>query len=276
MRVDLHVHTTASDGTWTPVELITEASKQHLGVLAVTDHDSVGNVVECKRLAKAEGIRFIEGTEINSTKAGMNFHVLGYGIDIDNPHLKELMAHNIYLMEQIDIKSIALLEQAGWSVDVEEFKRYTYDRRRGGWASLAYLIDKRLCTGVNDFFKRIFTKEYELGFPCFPSISQVIKTIHEAGGIAICAHAASGFHGPGLEKVLDLLRVEAFDGYECYHSNHSEEDVKRLLLFCQENNLYITGGSDCHGNFVPGRFLGEPRVEVKQIRLPLLTKDIEA
>lgn len=272
MRVDLHIHTTASDGTWTAEELIAEAVKKQIGVLAITDHDSVGNVQEGRRLAKDNGIRFLEGTEINSTKAGINFHVLGYGIDIEHPRLKELMAHNIYLMEQIDIESIALLEQAGWPVSVKEFVKYTYDRRRGGWASLAYLIDKKLCTGVNDFFKRIFTKEHELGFPEFPSISQVINTIHEAGGLAICAHAASGFHGPGLEQVLALLQEEAFDGYECYHSNHSEEDAQRLRQLCQENNLYITGGSDCHGSFVPGRYLGQPQVKLEQIKLPLLTK----
>lgn len=273
MRVDLHIHTTASDGTWTPEELIGEALNKGVDILAVTDHDSVGNVLECKRLALANNLGFLAGVEINSTKAGRNFHVLGYGIDIAHPQLQELMAHNIYLMEQIDIQSIELLEREGWPVSTKEFINYTYDRRRGGWASLAYLIDKQLCSGVNDFFQRIFTKEHALGFPTFPSISQVIKTIHEAGGVAICAHAASGFHGPGLEQVLSLLGEEAFDGYECYHSNHSQEDVKRLLAFCKENNLFITGGSDCHGQFVPGRFLGEPIVELEQISLPILNRE---
>lgn len=270
MRTDLHIHTTASDGTWTPEELIAQALKTGIKVLAATDHDSVGNVEECSRLAKEAGLGYVVGTELNSTKADINFHILGYGVDIKHPRLVELMAHNIYLLEQVDIESIAMLEKSGWPVSAEEFKGYTYDRRRGGWSSLAYLIDKGLCTGVNDFFKNIFTKEYELGFPEFPSISQVINTIHEAGGLAICAHAASGFHGPGLERVLELLKVESFDGYECYHSNHSQEDAERLVAFCRENQLYITGGSDCHGSFVPGRFLGQPQVEIEQLNLPYL------
>lgn len=270
MRADLHIHTTASDGTWTPEELIAEAVKTGIKVIAATDHDSVGNVEECSRLAKEAGLGYVVGTELNSTKADINFHILGYGVNIKHPGLVELMEHNIYLLEQVDIDSIAMLEKAGWPVNVEEFKGYTYDKRRGGWGSLAYLMDKGLCTGVNDFFKNIFTKEYELGFPEFPSISQVINTIHEAGGLAVCAHAASGFHGPGLERVLDLLKVESFDGYECYHSNHSPEDAERLVAFCRENNLYITGGSDCHGSFVPGRVLGQPKIEVEQLNLPYL------
>ena len=137
------------------------------------------------------------------------------------------MQHNEALLEQKDVDSIHLLARDGWPVDEAEFARYTYDRRRGGWRALAYLIDKGLCTGVGDFFKRIFTPEHVLGFPEFPPISEVIAAIHAAGGAALCAHAASGFHGPGLERVLNILRTEKFDGFECYHSNHSEEGTQR-------------------------------------------------
>ena len=106
-----------------------------------------------------------------------------------------------------------------------------------------------------------------MGFPEFPSISEVISAIHGAGGVAICAHAASGFHGPGLERVMDLLRVEPLDGFECYHSGHSKEGTERLLRHCKKHNLLISGGSDCHGTFVPGRSLGEPYVDTSMLRL---------
>lgn len=270
MFIDLHIHTTASDGTWTPSELITQAKLHNLGAIAVTDHDSIDNVAEAQRLALSAGLKFIPGSELNSTKAGINFHVLGYGIDIHNPRLTKLMRYNIELLRDKDIQSIVLLEQEGWPVSATEFAYYTYDRRRGGWAALAYLIDKGLCTGVNDFFQRIFTPEHDLGFPEFPSIAEVIDTIHQAGGVAICAHAASGFHGPGLDNVINLLRAEKFDGFECFHSNHTAADTKRLLEHCHKHNLLISGGSDCHGTFVPGRTLGQPRVDSSQIYLPHL------
>ena len=267
LRADLHIHTTASDGTWTPQELVQEVQKAGLGLFAVTDHDSVANVAEAGRLAHKAGLKFLPAAEICSTKADLSFHILGYGIDIKNKPLLELMRHNEGLLEQKDVDSIRLLARAGWAVDEAEFANYSYDRRRGGWRALAYLIDKGLCTGVSDFFSRIFTPEYDLGFPTFPSIEEVIKAIHGAGGVALCAHAASGFHGPGLEKVMDLLRVENFDGFECYHSNHNEEATKRLLAHCQKHKLLISGGSDCHGTFVPGRHLGEPYVDTSMINL---------
>lgn len=107
-----------------------------------------------------------------------------------------------------------------------------------------------------------------MGFPVFPSIGAVISAIHGAGGVALCAHAASGFHGPGLEQVLKILQEEPFDGFECYHSGHTEEGTKALLEHCHKHGLMISGGSDCHGTFVPGRFLGVPEVDTAELYLP--------
>ncbi len=268
MKADLHIHTTASDGTWTPAELVAEAQKTGLSAIAVTDHDSVENVAATQKLALAAGLKFIPASEVCATKNDICFHVLGFGIDITNKALLELLHHNEYLLEQKDVDSIAMLERDGWDVSVKDFANYTYDRRRGGWRSLAYLQDKGLCKDVNDFFKRIFTAEHDLAFPTFPTISEVISTIHGAGGVAICAHAASGFHGPGLAKVLELLTVEKFDGFECFHSGHNEESTQALLKHCKENGLLISGGSDCHGTFVPDRNLGEPCVKINDLHLP--------
>lgn len=270
VRADLHIHTTASDGTWTPKELVEQVQRCGLGLFAVTDHDSVANVAETARLAAQAGLQFLPAAEVCSTKGEQSFHILGYGLDITNKPLLELLQHNEALLEQKDVDSIHLLARDGWAVDEAEFARYTYDRRRGGWRALAYLIDKGLCTGVSDFFQRIFTPEHDLGFPEFPTIAEVIATIHGAGGVALCAHAASGFHGPGLEKVMDLLRVEKFDGFECYHSNHSAEGTQRLLAHCAKHGLLISGGSDCHGTFVPGRNLGEPYVDTQMLNLGAL------
>ena len=94
MKADLHIHTCASDGNWTPAELIAEAQKVGLGALAVTDHDSIANVLETERLAKEAGLKFLPAAEICSTKNDICFHILGYGIDIANKPLLELLANN--------------------------------------------------------------------------------------------------------------------------------------------------------------------------------------
>ena len=99
MRADLHIHTTASDGTWTPPELVEQVLAVGLGALAVTDHDSVANVAETARLAREVGLQFLPAAEICSTKENLSFHILGYGIDITNKHLLALMQHNEALLD---------------------------------------------------------------------------------------------------------------------------------------------------------------------------------
>lgn len=268
MRIDLHIHSMASDGTWDPEQLVAAACQVGLGALAVTDHDTVANVAATERLALAAGLKFIRGAEICATKQGHCFHILGYGLALDDKPLLELLAHNEALLAQKDEDSIALLAKEGWPVSVAEFHAYDYDRHRGGWKALAYLQDKGLCRNVQDFFTRIFTPEHNLAFPTFPSIGEVVAAIHGAGGVALCAHAASDFHGPGLEPVLAQLVEEPLDGFECYHSGHSLEDTRKLVAHCRAHGLLISGGSDCHGSFVPSRHLGEPLITDEDVYLP--------
>jgi hypothetical protein len=270
MRADLHIHTTASDGTWDPSQVVEAVCRAGIKLFAISDHDSVANVAETERLAENAGLKFIPGVELNSTKDGHNYHILGYGIDIENKRLGELCRHNQKLLEQKDDDSVRNLIDRGWPLSMEEFKKYTYDPHRGGWKALAYLQDKGLCGDVNDFFRRIFTAENDLGFPDFPSIAEVVQVIHNAGGIALCAHLASDFHGAGMQEYLPRLVNEQLDGFECYHSGHSAENSRLLAHFCRRHKLYISGGSDCHGSFVPSRHLGVPEIYADMLYLPWL------
>lgn len=265
--VDLHIHSCASDGTWTPDQLVQKALEADLKLIAVTDHDCMDSVERVVKLAKLAGIHAVPGVEVCSTKEGLQFHILGYGVDVHNSVLRRITDHNNQLLLDKDVESIGILQREGWPVSVEEFNAYTYDRCRGGWGSLAYLIDKKLCTGVYDYFNRIFTAEHTLAFPTFASVSEVVDAIHGAGGVAVCAHAASGFHTKDVRRNLELLKEENLDGFECYHSGHDEVGTNLLLRYCQEHDLLITAGSDCHGSFVPGRRIGVPRVRYEQIRL---------
>jgi predicted metal-dependent phosphoesterase TrpH len=270
MRADLHIHTTASDGTWDPSQVVEAVCAAGIGVFAISDHDSVANVEETKLLAAQAGLRFLPGVELNSTKDGHNYHILGYGIDSHNTALLELCRHNQRLLEQKDVDSVRNLIERGWPLSMEEFTSYSYDPHRGGWKALAYLQDKGLCTDVNDFFRRIFTAENDLGFPDFPAIAEVVSVIHQAGGVAICAHLASDFHGAGMQEYLPRLVDEELDGFECYHSGHRAEDSRLLAHFCRRHKLYISGGSDCHGSFVPSRHLGIPEIDTGMLYLPML------
>ncbi|MEG0798452.1 MAG: PHP domain-containing protein [Acidaminococcaceae bacterium] len=267
-QVDLHLHTTASDGTWLPQELVAAVQLAGLGSFAVTDHETVANVAATQKYAQEAGLNFVPGVEISTTEGQHSFHILGYGIDITNQHLLELLAHNENLLAQKDEDSISKLIKQGWPLSLNTFADYRYDRRRGGWKALNYLQDLGLCVDVRDFFNRIFTADNDLGFPVFPTMNETIQTIRQAGGVALLAHAASDFHGPGLDATLLQLASQPLDGFECYHSGHSQEDTATLVRYCHERGLLISGGSDCHGTFVPGRHLGEPLIFLEDLVLP--------
>ena len=252
MRADLHIHTTASDGTWDPSQVVEAVCAAGIGVFAISDHDSVANVEETKLLAAQAGLCFLPGVELNSTKDGHNYHILGYGIDSHNTALLELCRHNQRLLEQKDVDSVRNLIERGWPLSMEEFASYSYDPHRGGWKALAYLQDKGLCTDVNDFFRRIFTAENDLGFPDFPAIAEVVSVIHQAGGVAICAHLASDFHGAGMQEYLPRLVDEELDGFECYHSGHRAEDSRLLAHFCRINCTFPAEATATEALFRPG------------------------
>ena len=266
-RVDLHIHTLASDGSWTPEEAVRAAVRAGLGIMAVTDHDSVASVAAARELAKEAGIECIPGVEMCSTFRGHCFHILGYGIDVGNARLLEHLDHNTRLLDETDEAAIGILAREGWPVSVEEYRAYRYDPARGGFKALFYLVDKGLCRDVKDFFARIFIKERGLDFPVFPGIEETVATIHGAGGRALLAHPASHFHGPGLAATLKTIGKKPLDGFECYHTANSAEDTAALTAYCREHHKLISGGSDCHGRFVDGRIIGRPVIYEDEIRL---------
>jgi predicted metal-dependent phosphoesterase TrpH len=275
LLVDLHIHTNASDGVWTPAETVTAVKAAGIGLFSVTDHDTVKNVAATAELAAAAGLEFLAGVEISTTLGGHLFHILGYGIDAAGSELGKVVDANAALMEEVDHDSIRKLVAAGYSIDYAEFCAYEHDPRRGGWKSLSYLVDKGLCTGVADFFAKLFTAQNGIIFPDFIHPAEAIAAIKAAGGAAVLAHPGSDFHGPPLEETLDLFAAEAIDGVECYHLCHDADTTRRAAEWCDRHGLLITGGSDSHGGFVPSRRLGVPEVRLGQLRLGWLADRIQ-
>ncbi|VBB07027.1 Hypothetical protein LUCI_2271 [Lucifera butyrica] len=267
MRADLHIHTTASDGCWSPRQLIDELTRREIGLFAVTDHDSVDNVVDTAVLAQKAGLHFLTGVEISATHKGGSFHILGYGIDPACEALRRLLIHNQTLMEEADHESIRKLIADGLPVDFAEYHAYRHDPARGGWKSLNFLIDKGLCSDVKDFFARWFTPERGISFPEFPSLQAVGDAITAAGGVPVLAHPGSEFHGCSLEETLQEFAGGVIEGVECYHPGHDAATTRQALAWCLQHNLIVTGGSDCHGDFVSGRQLGFPAIEGRQLLL---------
>ncbi|MFD3158426.1 PHP domain-containing protein [Haloimpatiens sp. FM7330] len=275
MIVDLHIHTMASDGTWTPEQIVLEAIDKGVKLISITDHDETSNLKEAENQAKRYDIKFIKGVEISSTYNGELFHILGYGIDEQNIKLRDILKGNRKLLEDKDDNSIKALRERGYNIDFNEYVSYKHNPSRGGWKALNFLIDKNICKDVGDFFANLFVGENSLAFPQFPHPKEIVEIVKQAGGVPILAHP---YYVHTEEKVEDRLSTffdMGIEGFECYHPNHSQQITKECIEWCKRNNAIITAGSDCHGDFIKTRSVGKPRVCMEQLNLGKLVQFIE-
>jgi hypothetical protein len=270
MRADLHIHTTASDGCWTPERVLVELQARGIGLFAITDHDSTANVLPAERLAREAGLSFLHGVEVNTLLQvdgeDHSFHVLAYGFELGHPALVSLLRENRVKLNQINETVLDRLVAAGYEINLDDYAAYEYDRGRGGWKALNFLIDLGLCTDVDDYFRNLLAG-LPTEWPAFPHPAEAIAVIQEAGGVPVLAHPGASMRRVGITaETLGLFLEFGIAGLECYTHYHDQATTRFCLDWCERRDLLVTGGSDCHGGFV-GRELGVPAVDSADLRL---------
>ncbi|MGL6104976.1 PHP domain-containing protein [Romboutsia sp.] len=251
MMVDLHIHTYFSDGTMSPEEVARDAYKKGLKVIAVTDHNNIEAYDRLKKSCEEYGIIAIRGVEIDCKYKDKVLHVLAYDFK-DDKNLFDLInkSRNELLKTSVDL--IDRMSKDFNEVSSEDYANYEYDRRKGAWKGVHYLLEKGLSQKLLDGLK--YYKEYGCDYIeyDFSPIEKVCKAIKDAGGYAVLAHPSnfySEFSKEGLIKVLEDLKDKGIDGIECYYPSNGEELTKTCVEFCKKNDMIITAGSDGHGEF---------------------------
>ncbi len=242
--VDLHMHSTFSDGSYTPTELVKFALEANLSTIAITDHDSWNGVVEAREAAKTFGdLKIITGIELGTQVENKNFHILGYGVAMDYKPLEEAMSILRNAREERLNKILLKLEELGYPVEIEASERR--NRAVGRPHVATAMVEK----GHVETIQEAFHKFLSLGRPAYISqyklsIEEAIDLIHKAGGVAILAHPEEV---KNRELILEVFAGGAFDGIEVYHPSADKEAQEYWKNFASKNNLLITGGSDFHG-----------------------------
>jgi predicted metal-dependent phosphoesterase TrpH len=280
---DLHIHTIASDGCWTPERVIVEVQSRRIGLFAIADHDSVASVGLAEALAHEAGLAFLRGVEVSTLLDGHLFHVLAYGFDLDDPAWLAFLEENRTKLVQTNETTMRRLIAAGYEIDLGDYAAYEYDRARGGWKGLNFLIDRGFCTDVRDYMRNLMAR-LPVEWPAFPHPAEAVAVMREVGAVPILAHpgvslrGAAGPFGSAQDKrsredhtsVTDEALRPFLDfgiaGLECYSNYHDEATTRFCVDWCTRHNLLITGGSDCHGGFI-GRELGVPAVDTADLRL---------
>lgn len=263
--IDLHIHTNASDGTWDIKNLLRNIRKKEIQYFSVTDHDTFEN---SKKMLTEDlnGLSFTIGVEISSIYNNREYHILAYNFDYNNAELCDLISFNQKARKEYDISIIEYVKEIGVIKDVSDYRDYTYNRNRGGWNSLNYLIDKKIVNTKEEFFVLIKDMAKK---PEFKEPKEVINTILSAGGVPILAHPTHYFpiENYPMDK-LDKFKKWKIKGIECYSPYLKDiDDANLFIKFCKTNDLYITSGSDCHGEFL-NRPLGEPSISLEDIYIP--------
>lgn len=251
MLTDLHMHSYYSDGTMSPREIVEDAKKRNVQLIAITDHNVLDSYTELKEAAEEFGINVIRGVEIDARFEDIVVHILAYNFQ-DNEKLFNLVHKAKNELLETSIELIKRMENDYENISSEDYEAYDYDRRKGGWKGIHYLFDRGITSELFEGVK--YYGQYKCGHEYFdyPTVEEVIDAVHEANGYVVLAHPCNYYKNNTKEEVLEKLekfKSIGIDGVECYYPANSEMMTETCIEFCKNNNMIITVGSDSHGDF---------------------------
>lgn len=278
--IDLHLHTTSSDGSDEPELILKKAEQLGLSYISITDHDSLGayEKLNDRNVIRSFQGKIIPGCEFSVVHNKMPIEVLGYGIDFEvirtsglvseerflereNQYISKMKGIcknlNLKLTESLSIKSGKAFATQVIHADLRAYPENQQYFSEEIWASVNAFY--RTCINNEDspFFLNQ-TKDY-------PTVGEIASLIKKAGGKSFLAHLY-GYFTTNHDEFLDsLVSLNALDGIECYHSLHDLDKTTHLLSYCKSHGLYASGGSDYHGALKPSVFIGE---SIKGVKIP--------
>lgn len=254
--VDLHLHSTASDGMLPPAAVVSAARVVGLSAIALTDHDTVDGVAEARATAEHAGIRFVAGIELSAEEDGVEIHILGLHLaDVASLHdrLLELRAERMDRARAI----VARLAELGVSISYDAVLAHA----AGGAVGRPHVARAMMDAGAVRDFREAFDRYLGAARPAFIpkkklTVADAVQMIHAAGGLAVWAHPGTHAGDP----LLSTVSAAGLDGLEVLHPSHGPEMVSRLAALCEARDLVPSGGSDWHATPGATRTLGSQSV----------------
>ena len=251
MKIDLHTHSTYSDGTDKPSELINKALAAGITIIGLTDHDSVGGWQEATKALRS-GISLVPGAEIScQTTDGISVHILGLLFDANNTELMNTLEKTRENRHGRMEKIIARINEAGIDITMNDVLEQLSDGATLGRPHLAdALVKKGVVTSRDEAFTQMLhnnSKYYVSHYS--PTPEAALALIKAAGGVSVIAHPMASHRGRTISlETFGSLIDSGLDGIEVDHRDHSPDEKKQLISLASESNLVMTGASDYHGN----------------------------
>ena len=244
--IDLHLHTTASDGRCTPAELVSAASAAGLTCMAVTDHDTVAACAEVAALAAGHGITTVSGIEITAVDEARDVHVLGYGMRIEDAEFQRFLDGQLATRRERTSRVGRRLARLGVSIDVDAVLASVPHGRSVGRPHVARAL---VAAGHARTVTEAFDRWLSVGRPAFvpregASVAEVVAMVSGAGGIASLAHPGKA----GMDGRLVAFVEAGLHAIEVFHPDHGPDAREHYQRFATAHGLLVTGGSDFHGD----------------------------
>ena len=258
VRIDLHSHTTASDGSLTPEDLVRLAKQQGVATLALTDHDTITGLPRAMAEGEQAGVEVIPGIEISCLYGETELHILGYFINPDDPHLEPALAQYRASREDRNPRIVQRLQELGCALTYAEVKAAAGTATVGRPHIAQALVRRGYVNSVSEAFDRYLADDAPAYIPrLLPSPAEAIGLIRQIGGIPVLAHPAytSRLKEP-FEQACETLKRLGLLGIEAIYSSHNRRQTDRYRSISRNQGLLVTGGSDFHGEAKPNLLVG--------------------
>ena len=263
MVLDLHTHSTCSDGSASPQEIINQAVEKGCEYISITDHDNFDHLSHLQDIP--ENIKYITGVEI-SAEHKKTLHILGYGFDPEYKELKDTLTSLVEARRERNVSMLKKMAEHGFHLTMDEL----IAESKGGTVGRPHFANLMVAKGYVEYYQQAFDKYLAKGQPLYmdkfrldPKVA--IELILAAGGIPVLAHPYQTDLSPQkLEDLIKELKSYGLKGIEIYYSQHSKEQIKEYLHYAKKYDLLVTAGSDFHGSIKPEIEIGmnAPRVQI--------------
>ncbi len=262
-RIDLHIHTTASDGTVSPEQIIKQAEKLNLKAISITDHDTLEGCRQAVKAGIPKTLKFLSGIEISADfpeklKNKNGLHILGYNIKLDDAQFKKDLMPLQKAREDRNIKMIERLASLGIKISLQELNAQAKTGLCGRPHFAGVMLKKKYVRSLNEAFDRYIGAKGKAYIPKYRiSCKKAIQSIKNAGGIPVLAHPVFlNMSSENLRSFISYLKSEGLEGIEVFYPEYKAADTAYYIKLAEEFGLKKTGGTDYHGANKPSINMG--------------------
>lgn len=263
--IDLHMHSTFSDGTQTPTQLVERAKQNNVKVMAITDHDNVDGLKEGRIEAEKKGITFVNGIEISANFKNKDVHILGYFLNLEDKVFLEWLKNLQEKRFNRTLEILKKLSNLGIDISLSEVEGEVLGNVIGRPHIAKMILKKGFATTMDEVFDRYLGD----GQPAYvPKVGvdmiEVVKKLKANGAVVVLAHPHLISHPDDtVVNIIDILIKNGLDGLELYYPSIILRKKNKLMKVAKKRNLILTGGSDFHGLHRPGIDLGAGNISIE-------------